>query len=111
MAPVLTAAMAASMSAKAVARMRTMRGRNWRAFSSNQVPFSPRHPLVGHQDANLILLFLQQSIAFLRVGRGQNPELIAKRAREVLQRLVLVVDVEDRILAVVIEAKQKRSVE
>jgi hypothetical protein len=41
MAPVLTAATAASMSEKAVARMRTMRGRSWRAFSSSQVPFSP----------------------------------------------------------------------
>jgi hypothetical protein len=47
-------------------------------------------------------VLLQQLEAVLRVGRGEDSELIAESAGEVLQRLLLVIYVEDGKFIVIV---------
>ena len=66
--------------------------------------FFAGHPLVGHQQADFVGVLFQQLEAVLRVGGGQNAELVAEGAGEVRQRLFLVVHIKNREFFVVVKS-------
>ena len=61
-----------------------------------------RHALVGEDKTNLVLMILKNPISSLGAGGGEDPEGVAKGEREILQRLLLVVDIEDGETLVVV---------
>ena len=62
-----------------------------------------RHPLVGHEDPDVVFVLLQQLESVLGVWGGQNAELVLKGAGEVLEGLFFVINVEDGEFFVVVQ--------
>ena len=75
--------------------MRMMRGRSCARLFEQPDAFFARHPLVGHQQADFVLMLLQKLEPVLGAGRGKYPKLVLKRPRERLQRLLFVIHVEN----------------
>ena len=73
-----------------------------RAFQQPDAFFAG-HPLVGHQQADFVGVLFQQLEAVLGVGGGEHAELVAKGAREIFQRFLLVVHVKDGKFFIVVE--------
>ncbi len=57
--------------------------------------FLPGHALVGHEDADVVLVLFEQLETRLGAGRGEDAEVIVEGAGKIFQRLFLVIDVED----------------
>jgi hypothetical protein len=64
--------------------------------------FLAGHPLVGHQQTDVIAVLLQQFQPIGGIGSGKDAELVAERPRKHLQRLRLVIHVEDGKFLVVV---------
>ena len=85
-----------------------MRGRNCRARSSSQTPFSPgiRWSVISRPISSACSSSSLKPV--LGVGRGQDAEFVAERAREILQRFLLVVHVEDGEFFIVVQILHDR---
>src|ERR1041385_8525222 len=62
------------------------------------------HALVGHEQADFIAVIDEELVALGGVGRGEDAELVAEGAREVLQGLLLVIHVKNGVFFVIVEA-------
>ena len=65
--------------------------------------FFSGHPLVGHQQADFVLMSIEKLESVLSVRRGQDIELIGKSAREIFQRLLFVIHVENLEFLIVVK--------
>jgi hypothetical protein len=69
--------------------------------------FFTRHALVGHDQADFVLVFFEEFQAVPGVGGGQYPELVAKRAREGLQRFLLIIHIKNGEFFIIRRAAHK----
>jgi hypothetical protein len=61
------------------------------------------HALVGHEHTDFVGVLFQQLQPVLSVGGRVDAELLLKCTRKVFQRLLFVIDVEDRVFFVIVQ--------